>query len=53
LGQALVQIAGIERPLKLFVAGSGAVEVLRPFAEERLQAINDNAALSSSTDGVW
>jgi NAD(P)-dependent dehydrogenase (short-subunit alcohol dehydrogenase family) len=52
LGRALVNIAEMERPLKLFVAGSDAVEVLRPVAEERLRAINDNAALSSSTDGV-
>lgn len=52
LGQVLVHIAEMERPLKLFVAGSDAVEILQPVAEERLQAIKDNAALSSSTDGV-
>lgn len=52
LGQALVKIAGMDTPPKLFVAGSDAVQVLQPVAEERLKAIKDNAELSSSTDGV-
>lgn len=52
LGKALVEIAAMETPLKLFLAGSDAVEVLTPVVEERLKAIKDNAALSASTDGV-
>jgi NAD(P)-dependent dehydrogenase (short-subunit alcohol dehydrogenase family) len=52
LGKVLVQIAGMEKPLKLFVAGSDALEVLTPVVEDRLRAMRDNAALSSSTDGV-
>jgi NAD(P)-dependent dehydrogenase (short-subunit alcohol dehydrogenase family) len=52
LGQALVKIAAMDKPLKLFLAGSDAVEVLTPVVEERLKAIKDNAALSGSTDGV-
>jgi NAD(P)-dependent dehydrogenase (short-subunit alcohol dehydrogenase family) len=51
LGKALVKIAAMERPLKLFLAGSDAVEVVTPVVEERLQAIKDNRELSSSTDG--
>jgi NAD(P)-dependent dehydrogenase (short-subunit alcohol dehydrogenase family) len=52
LGEALVRIAAMERPLKLFLAGSDAVEVLTPVVEERLRAIKHNRELSSSTDGV-
>jgi NAD(P)-dependent dehydrogenase (short-subunit alcohol dehydrogenase family) len=52
LGQALVKIAAMDKPLKLFLAGSDAVEVLTPVVEERLKAIKENAALSASTDGV-
>jgi len=52
LGKALVTIAAMDKPLKLFLAGSDAVEVLLPVVEERLQAIKDNRELSSSTDGV-
>jgi len=39
-------------PLKLFVAGSDALQVLTPVVEERLKAMRDNAELSGSTDGV-
>jgi NAD(P)-dependent dehydrogenase (short-subunit alcohol dehydrogenase family) len=52
LGKVLVQIAVMENPLKLFVAGSDALEVLTPVVEDRLRAMKDNAALSSSTDGA-
>jgi NAD(P)-dependent dehydrogenase (short-subunit alcohol dehydrogenase family) len=52
LGKALVKIAAMERPLKLFLAGSDAVQVLTPVVEERLKAIKDNRELSSSTDGI-
>jgi NAD(P)-dependent dehydrogenase (short-subunit alcohol dehydrogenase family) len=51
LGQALVKVAAMDKPLKLFLAGSDAVEVLLPIVEERLKAIKENRELSSSTDG--
>ncbi|WP_449467036.1 SDR family oxidoreductase [Stenotrophomonas humi] len=52
LGKALVKIAAMDEPLKLFLAGSDAVAGLLPVVEERLKAIKDNRELSSSTDGV-
>ncbi len=52
LGRVLVQVAGMEDPPKLFVAGSDALEVLTPVVEERLRTMRANAALSRSTDGV-
>ena len=52
LGQALVQIAAMDRPLKLFLAGSDAIAVLLPVAEERVRAIKDNTVLSGSTDAI-
>jgi len=52
LGEALVKIAAMDEPLKLFLAGSDAVAVIEPVVAERLRAIRDNMALSASTDGV-
>jgi NAD(P)-dependent dehydrogenase (short-subunit alcohol dehydrogenase family) len=52
LGEALVRIAAMDEPLKLFLAGSDAVAVIEPVVAERLRAIRDNKALSASTDGV-
>jgi NAD(P)-dependent dehydrogenase (short-subunit alcohol dehydrogenase family) len=52
LGRALVQIATMDTPLKLFIAGSDALEMLRPAAEARLRAITGNVELSRSTDMV-
>ena len=46
LGEALVKIAAMDNPLKLFLAGSDAVAVIAPVVEERLKAIKDNEALS-------
>ncbi len=51
LGQALVTIAGMEAPPRIFAAGSDALAAITPAVEARLQALRDNAALSSSTDG--
>ncbi len=53
LGQAIVNISNMSKPLKLFVAGSDALKFLLPAAEERLKAIQDNAALSTVTDGEF
>jgi NAD(P)-dependent dehydrogenase (short-subunit alcohol dehydrogenase family) len=52
LGEALVRIAGMDNPLKLFVAGSDALQAITPVVEERLKAMKDNRELSGSTDGV-
>lgn len=51
LGQALVQLAGLEAPPKLFVAGSDALSMVAPAVEARLQAVHAHEALSRSTDG--
>ncbi|MEH2413795.1 SDR family NAD(P)-dependent oxidoreductase [Nostoc sp.] len=53
LGDALVKIAGMENPPKLFVAGSDALAVIAPAVEERLQATRANEELSKSTDGSF
>ena len=52
LGAALVKIAAMDDPLKLYLAGSDAVAMVAPVVEARLRAIRDNEALSASTDGV-
>jgi len=49
LGEAIVKIANMEKPLKLFVAGADALDMLIPAAEERLKTMRENAQLSSST----
>jgi NAD(P)-dependent dehydrogenase (short-subunit alcohol dehydrogenase family) len=51
LGEALLSIVAMEHPPRLFAAGSDAVDLLRPAAEARLRALEDNLALSRSTDG--
>ena len=52
LGEVLVRIAGMKNPLKLFVAGSDAIEAITPAVEERLRLMRDNRELSGATDGV-
>jgi NAD(P)-dependent dehydrogenase (short-subunit alcohol dehydrogenase family) len=51
LGEALVQLAGLESPPKLFVAGSDALSMVAPAVEARLQAVHAHETLSKSTDG--
>jgi len=53
LGQALLTIEAMEEPIKLFVAGSDAIGMLKPVAEKRLGAITAQTELSSSTDGTF
>ena len=53
LGEALVRLAGMEAPPKVFVAGSDALTVITPAVEARLQAIRADEALSRSTDGAF
>jgi NAD(P)-dependent dehydrogenase (short-subunit alcohol dehydrogenase family) len=49
LGEAIVKIANMEKPLKLFVAGADALEMLIPVTEGRLKTMQENAELSEST----
>ncbi|MEP6486925.1 SDR family NAD(P)-dependent oxidoreductase [Microcoleus vaginatus GB2-A3] len=53
LGDALVKIARMENPPKLFVAGSDALTAIAPAVEERLQAMRAHEELSKSTDGSF
>lgn len=53
LGDALVKIAGMENPPKLFVAGSDALAVITPAVEARLREMHADEALSKSTDGSF
>ena len=53
LGDALVKIAGMENPPKLFVAGSDALATIASAVEERLQATRAHEELSKSTDGSF
>jgi NAD(P)-dependent dehydrogenase (short-subunit alcohol dehydrogenase family) len=49
LGKIIVQIAAAAKPLKLFVAGPDALELVTPVIEERLKTMHENAELSKST----
>jgi len=51
LGEALVQLADLEAPPKVFVAGSDALSMVAPAVEARLRAVHAHEALSRSTDG--
>ncbi len=53
LGEALLTINAMDKPLKLFVAGSDAIGMLKPPAEERVNAISAQVELSHSTDGAF
>jgi len=51
LGEVLVQLAGLESPPRLFVAGSDALSMIAPAVEARLRAVHAHETLSKSTDG--
>ena len=51
LGDALVKIAGMENPPRLFAAGSDALAAITPAIEERLKVTRAYEELSKSTDG--
>jgi NAD(P)-dependent dehydrogenase (short-subunit alcohol dehydrogenase family) len=51
LGQALVKLAAMEAPPKVFVAGSDALSAISPAVKARLETIHAHEALSRSTDG--
>lgn len=51
LGQVLVQLAGMETPPRLFVAGGDALEMIAPAVQARLKAVHALEDLSKSTAG--
>ena len=53
LGEALVTIAGMENPPRLFAAGSDALAAITPAIEERLNVTRSYEELSKSTDGPF
>jgi NAD(P)-dependent dehydrogenase (short-subunit alcohol dehydrogenase family) len=53
LGEALVKIAGMENPPRLFAAGSDDLAVITPAIEERLKVTRAYEELSKSTDGSF
>lgn len=52
LGEALVQIADMASPPRVFAAGGDAVETIRPALEARLQELTTHEALSRSAAGA-
>jgi len=53
LGAALVEIARMQNPPRLFAAGSDALAAITPAIEDRLNATRAYAELSKSTDGSF
>jgi len=53
LGDALVEIAGMDNPPKVFVAGSDALATIMPAVEARLRDAQGYEELSKSTDGSF
>ena len=53
LGDALVRIAVMQNPPKVFIAGGDALDVITPGIEERLREARAHEALSKSTDGSF
>jgi len=53
LGEALVKVADMENPLRLFVAGSDALAVITPAIEERLNSMRAYEELSKSMEGSF
>ena len=49
LGKIIVEIANMEKPLKLFVAGGDGLDLVTPVLEERLKSMQETAGLSKST----
>jgi NAD(P)-dependent dehydrogenase (short-subunit alcohol dehydrogenase family) len=53
LGEALVQIAEMEHPPKVFAAGSDALEMITPVVEARLAELRAHADLSKAAGGAF
>jgi hypothetical protein len=53
LGEALVQIANVEHPLKVFAAGSDALDAITLVVEPRLAELRQHADLSKTAGGAF
>ena len=53
LGDAIVKIAAMQNPPKVFIAGSDALDVIMPVIEERLREARANETLSKSMAGSF
>jgi len=53
LGEALVQIAEMEHPPKVFAAGADALDTITPVVEGRLAELRDHADLSRAAGGTF
>ena len=53
LGDALVKIAAMQNPPKVFIAGGDALEAITPAIEERLREARAHETLSKSTAGSF
>ena len=53
LGEALVQIADMEHPPKVFAAGSDALDAITPAVEARLADLRAHADLSKAAGGSF
>ena len=53
LGEALVQLAGMEHPPKVFAAGSDALDAITPVVEARLAELRAHADLSKAAGGAF
>jgi NAD(P)-dependent dehydrogenase (short-subunit alcohol dehydrogenase family) len=53
LGEALVQIADMEHPPKLFAAGDDALHAITPVVEDRLAELRAHADLSKAAGGAF
>jgi len=53
LGDALVKIAALQSPPKVFIAGKDALDVITPSIEERLREARAHKTLSESTAGSF
>jgi hypothetical protein len=53
LGEALVKIAAMQNPPKVFVAGSDALSTITPAIEERLRDMRAHEMLSKGMEGSF
>jgi NAD(P)-dependent dehydrogenase (short-subunit alcohol dehydrogenase family) len=53
LGEALVQIARMEHPPKVFAAGGDALDAITPMVEARLAELREHADLSKAAGGTF
>jgi hypothetical protein len=53
LGEILVQLAGMETPPRIFVAGADAIAAVAPTVEGRQKAVHAFEELSNSTSGSF